>query len=183
VLAGNPTALPLQAVALALLLAALVLAALPAVADWCSASDWSPRAVTAAHLAVMLLPPLLPLRLGTEARRLIIAMLLFAGGAALWLQPSLQGLMTAALLQGTAWGLGWGGLLGTPRVHANAVAPSSAQSGAVAALLLWAMGWVLHHGGPAALVATHALLALCGAMGLVAGPYKFILARLPHRYP
>lgn len=56
-LAGDPTALPLPTVALALLLAALALAALlpmmaalPAVADWCGASGWPPRAVTAAHL-------------------------------------------------------------------------------------------------------------------------------------
>ena len=51
-LAGDPTALPLPAVALALALAALLpmMAALPAVADWCGACGWPPRAVTAAHL-------------------------------------------------------------------------------------------------------------------------------------
>jgi hypothetical protein len=232
VMAGDPTALALQAVALALLLAALVLtvllprlgavapgcraglfdcalplaalapwriasqwpqqaallamlpmmAALPAAADWCSTSGWPPRAVTAAHLAAMLLPPWLLRHLGAEARRVTIATLLLAGGAALWLQPSVQGLMSAALLHGTAWGLAWGGLLAAARAPTTAVRPTPAPAGAVAAILLWTLGWALHHGGPAALMATHGLLALCGALGLLVGPYKQMLASMRHRY-
>jgi hypothetical protein len=158
---------PQQAALLAML---PMMASLPALADWCSAGGWPPRAVTAAHLTAMLLPPLLLRRLRAEARRAAIALLLAGGGAALWLQPGLQGLMAAALLHGTAWGLVWGGLLAAQ--SAPAPGPGPAHAAAAVAALLLALGWALHFGGPAALIAAHALLALCGVIGLVTWPHE-----------
>lgn len=134
-----------------------MMAALPALADWCSADGWPPRLATAVHLATMLLPLLLAGRLGSAPRRTLVALLLLAGGAALLLQPGLRGLMLAALLHGLAWGL----------AAADPMAGDSRQPGwgnaLLAALLLLALGVAIDRTGPQALVAVHAVLALAGA--------------------
>jgi hypothetical protein len=173
---------PQQAALLAML---PMMAALPAMADWCTASGASPRTTTAVHLGVMLLPPALlqwPLRRATPARlNTTIALLLVAGGLALLLQPGLPGLALAALLHGAAWGLAWGGPLAAGTRHANGPTPFRAAL-AVAALLL-VLGLALHEGGPAALAVAHGLVALGGAAGLLGARHNRFDARPGHRHP
>lgn len=147
----EPAAWPQQAARLAML---PMMAALPAMADWCSASGVSPPLLLALHAAVMLLPPLL-----LPSRPALIAALLLAGGLALLWLPGLQGLTAAMLLHGAAWSLARG-------LPAGAGASSPAAVGLSAAVLL-AIGFTLAEAGPAALRVVHGALALCGAAALL----------------
>jgi hypothetical protein len=170
---------------LAALLAMLpMMAGLSMLADACSAAGWSHRTESALHLAAMLLPPLLlqaPLRVMAElTRQRWIALLLLAGGAALWLQPGVQGLMVAMLLHGLAWGLAWGGPMAAGERQPDGPPPLVAAS--FGALLLLSLGAAVATLGLDALAAVHASLAICGAVGLV-GAWRHNLRHARHRHP
>ena len=156
--------------AAALLAMLPMMAALPALAEGCSAGGWPPRSASALHLASMLLPPLLlglpGLRLPAARRPALIGLLLLAGGVALLAWPGFEGLMAAALLHGSAWGCAWGGPLAAGERPAPGPRPLVAATGV--ALLLLLLGAALGASGPAALQLTHALLAACGGVGLLA---------------
>lgn len=161
-----------------------MMAGLPWLADACSAAGWAPRTGSALHLAAMLLPPLLlqaPLRtLAERARQIGIALLLLTGGAALWLQPGVPGLMSAMLLHGLAWSLAWGGAMASGQRQPEG--PSPLAAAAFGALLLLALGAALATSGLGALAAVHGLLAGCGAVGL-AGAWRHNLRHARHRHP
>ena len=161
-----------------------MMAGLPWLADACSAAGWTPHTESALHLAAMLLPPLLlqaPLRaLAERPRQVGIALLLLAGGAALWLLPGVQGLMTAMLLHGLAWSLAWGGAMAAGRRQPDGPSPLAAS--AFGALLLLTLGAALAALGLGALSAVHALLAVCGTVGL-AGAWRHNLRDVRHRHP
>jgi len=162
-----------------------MMAGLPWLADACSAAGWAPRTESALHLAAMLLPPLLlqtPLRtLAERPRQVGIALLLLAGGFALWLVPGVRGLMTAMLLHGVAWSLAWGGAMAAGQRQPDGPSPLAAS--AFGALLLLTLGAALAALGLGALAAVHALLALCGAVGL-AGAWRHNLQQhVRHRHP
>jgi hypothetical protein len=160
-----------------------MMAGLPLLADACSAAGWPPRTESALHLAAMLLPPLLlqvPLRvLADRSRQGWIALLLLAGGAALWLQPGVQGLMAAMLLHGLAWSVAWGGTMAAGQRQPDGPPPLVAAT--LAALLLLSLGAAVALRGLDALVTVHAALALCGAVGL-AGAWRHNLRHARHRH-
>jgi hypothetical protein len=161
-----------------------MMAGLPMLADACSAAGWSHRTESALHLAAMLLPPLMlqaPLRvLAQQARQRWIALLLLAGGAALWLHPGVQGLMVAMLLHGLAWGLAWGGAMAAGERQPDGPPPLVAAS--FGALLLLSLGAAIATLGLDALATVHASLALCGAAGL-AGAWQHNPRDACHRHP
>ncbi len=153
-----------------------MMAALPALADWCGADAWPQRSATALHLGAMLLPPLLLplLRPPAAMLRLVLALLMVAGGAALLLRQGVQGLMAAALLHGVAWGLAWGGPLAhratasTRAAGHHLAGATPGRAAAAAAALLLALGLGLDAAGPDALRLAHGALALLGAAALLA---------------
>jgi hypothetical protein len=145
-----------------------MMAGLPWLAEACAAVGWWPRTESALHLAAMLLPPLLlqaPLRrLPERPRQAGIALLLLAGGIALWLMPGVRGLMASMLLHGAAWSLAWGGVMASGQRQPTGPAPWATS--AFGALLLLALGAALSGLGLGALAGVHALLAGCGAVGM-----------------
>lgn len=166
---------PLHAAALAML---PMMAALPAMADWCAASQAWLGAATAWHLAAMVLPAL-ALRAWlqrVQRRRLngVVAALLLAGGLALPGWPGLSGLMLAAMLHALAWSLAWGAPMLSREVAPRAAAqPVRVQSMATLgaalsmATAVLALGIAIDRFGPQALMAVHAALAVAGGAGLL----------------
>jgi hypothetical protein len=146
-----------------------MMAAMPAMADWCSPLGAGPGAMWALHGAAMLLPAW---ALGAAGGRLrpaaveaACALLLAAGALAWWSLPGLQAWLVASLLHAAAWSLAWA--LPQPAARAAGWAqplpaaglPHAALWSAPAAVLL--LGWGLAHHGP---VAVQAVQALLGAM-------------------
>lgn len=161
---------PQQAALLAML---PMMAALPALADACRAGGLSPAALLALHAAAMLLPPLL-----LPSSPWLVAALLAAGGGALLALPGLQGLTITMLLHGAAWGLA--------RTAPRAAAAAPIAGMALPVLVLLGVAFALAQAGPAALLAVHGALALCGVAGLVAMARRHNPAhhgRATHRHP
>jgi len=166
---------PLHAAALAML---PMMAALPAMVDWCAVSPPWFGAATAWHLAAMVLPAVtLRAWLQRVARRRlngVVAVLLLAGGLALLGWPGLYGLMLAAVLHALAWSLAWAAPMVSreraPRAAAQparlqGLAPLGAALSMAAAVL--ALGIAIDRFGPQALMAVHAALAVVGSAGLL----------------
>jgi hypothetical protein len=151
-----------------------MMASLPVMAEWCGDLRWSSATGTALHLGAMLLPALL-LHTGWPVRRLAqsTGVLLVIGGASL-LWPTLSGLMVASLLHGLAWSVAWAAMLGPrkggasppPSIRPHTTVLRPAMLTAAAVLLL---GCAIDQFGPAALAGVHAVLALLGLVGLMAG--------------
>jgi len=163
---------PLHAALLAML---PMMAALPAMADWCAVSGRPVSFVTAVHLAAMLGPPLLlrGVLVGASRRHLRIAVtaLLVAGAVLLVWWPGLRGLMSASLLHGLAWSLAWA----TPMLEREAAprrssaATSDWAAAALAALAVLLLGSALARFGPPALAAMHAALAALALLAVATG--------------
>lgn len=179
-----------------------MMASLPAMADWCrSGPGLSPELSVLAHLGAMVLPACVVRRWLANAslaeRRHAVLALMLSSGVALLAWPGLNGLMAAAMLQGTAWSLAWAGpLLGRA---SEAAGPgghptpgptrlSSAQgpgqwllsghhprqlaalvAAAAPATALLGLGLLIHHQGPQGLAGLHAALVVTAAVGPLAG--------------
>jgi hypothetical protein len=166
---------PLHAATLVML---PMMAALPAMSEWCGAAPGWLGGVPAWHLGAMLLPALCLRpwlrRVNRPALNAGLAALLLAGALALSFWPGLNGLMVAELLHATAWSLAWA----TPMLERDAavlprqpsrVSPASAtlaQASLVATAMLL-LGLALDRFGPPALVAVHAGLAGLALLGLL----------------
>ncbi len=167
---------PVQAAALAML---PMMAALPAMADWCAiASAWLAPDATAWHLAAMVLPALgLRAWLTRVSRRRlngVVAALLLAGGASMLAWPGVNGLMLTALLHAAAWSLAWAAPMLRREVLAPAAPPLARMQGVatmgaavMTAFAVLALGMAIDRFGPPALMAVHAALALAGLTGLL----------------
>lgn len=166
---------PLHAATLVML---PMMAALPAMSEWCGAAPGWLGSVTAWHLGAMLLPALCLRtwlsRLNRPALNAGLAALLLAGALVLLSWPGLNGLMLAQLLHATAWSLAWAAPMlardaaALPRTPSR-VAPASttlAQASLVATAVLL-LGWALDRFGPPALAAVHAGLAGVALLGLL----------------
>jgi hypothetical protein len=140
-----------------------MMAALAGMSAWCSAVGWPAPAMTAAHLAAMLLPPwLLRHRVPGRIDAAVMLLALAAGLLAVLARPGLDGLMAASLCHAVAWGLAWRLALACPAAPRPATA--AVWRPALAVLLL---GVALAATGPVALMVLHGLLgalALAGAM-------------------
>jgi hypothetical protein len=174
----EPAEWPLPAATLAML---PMMASLPTLADSCGTLGWPPRLATGLHLAAMLLPGALCaglLKRATTRRRLqAVGLLLLTGGAVMWASPGTAGLMGGVLLHGVAWSLAWAGALAGPRTlapttcsHAASRTPLLAAALGMA-LAIVMLGLAIEQSGPAALLTTHALLAVLGAAGLAAAAW------------
>ncbi len=165
---------PLQAAALAML---PMMAALPAMVDWCaSAPGWWAADAMAWHLAAMVLPALGARawlqRVGRRRLNTVLAGLLLAGGVSMLAWPGLNGLMLCALLHAAAWSLAWA----APMLRREVLsAPARAQRVAtvgvavMTACAVLALGLAIDRFGPPALMAVHGALALAAWVGW-AGP-------------
>lgn len=181
----RPADWPQQAAQLAML---PMMATLPAMAHWCRGDwGWSPSISALVHLAAMLLPALLLrrwlVRAGLPAARRVIAVLLLASGAVLWLRPGLGGLMAATLLQAGAWSLAWASPMlqptgTTPGAHRSPPGDAALQAASAAAAVL-ALGAALAAHGPDALRAVQAGLAALGLAGAAAGAIGAIGTSVP----
>ena len=186
----EPAEWPLPAATLAML---PMMASLPTLAATCGALGWPPGLATGLHLAAMLLPGALCaglLERATARQRLqAVGLLLVTGGAVMWAAPGTAGLMGGMLMHGAAWSLAWAGALAGPRTLASSTGsftdasttrhatlqPASGTPVLAAAfgmaLATVALGLAIEQSGPAALMATHALLAAFGAAGLAAAAW------------
>ena len=99
---------PLRAAAFVML---PMMATLPTLAERCAAAGTSVAAMTALHLAAMLLPAWAakPFALSMSPRQLRAAVtaLLITGAVLPWWWAGWNGGMTASLLHCTAWSLAW----------------------------------------------------------------------------
>jgi hypothetical protein len=170
---------PLQAAMLVML---PMMAALPLMAEWCGTgfdNRFAGQTSIALHLAAMLLPAWAlhgPLQhLGRHALRHAVTAALVAGAVMLAVWPGVAGLMSASLLQASAWSLAWAGPMLSRPTPANGVLPAASSAplsrvGLVATSMVTcgavlALGSAIAAHGPAALIAVHAALAAIAAFG------------------
>jgi hypothetical protein len=168
---------PLQAAALAML---PMMAALPAMSEWCGAAATGGLAdVTGWHLGAMAVPALVMRAwLRRADRRTLsasVALLLLAGGAVLLAWPGLFGLTAASLLHGAAWNLAWAG----PMLRREDAPPAltcrpareawwaALGPAAMTAAGVLGLGVAIDVMGPQALVAVHGAIAALAAAGLL----------------
>lgn len=154
------------------LLAGLVMlpmmASLPLMVDWCRSQPVAPAAMVVLHLAAMFAPALLlrPLARSWSVWRLSIVCTasLVTGVVLAGVLPAPANLFALTLAHGAAWGLAWVGQLWSPaRRGTQGSSPLRAAIGYAALTLLF--GLAVDRFGMAAVVATHAVIALaaCGA--------------------
>ncbi|MBL8351080.1 MAG: hypothetical protein JNL87_12305 [Burkholderiaceae bacterium] len=189
----RPALWPQATAALAML---PMMATLALMADWCGAAGFSPLASTAAHLAAMLAPALLLRAWGATGRvpisdtmaAAVTAALLVLGGLAL-ARPGIDGLMSAGLLHGLAWGLAWSTVgawpqapaegtcaSGPPRAGPGRAVSAAARPAFCAAAMVLALGAAIAQWGLAALAGVHAVLATLGAAGALALAWQALAA-------
>jgi hypothetical protein len=162
----TPADAPLHAAALVML---PMMAALPALAEWCATGGWTPRAVSALHLAAMFVPALLLApRLGAWSRarlRAVVALLLVAGAAAVLAADGAVA-FAGMLLHGAAWSLAWAApMLARDRARPPTDRLAPLRAAGVAAGGVLALAAVLAAAGPPALREVHVLIAIAAVAG------------------
>lgn len=160
---------PLRAAAFVML---PMMATLPALGERCTAAGTSVAAMTALHLAAMLLPAWATTPFARSIRapqlRAAVTTLLIAGAALPWCWAGWNGLMTASLLQAAAWSLAWAVPMlqrDAPRIQARG---SAFGAGGCSAVALLALGLAIEDLGLAALQACLLGLALVAFVGVAA---------------
>ncbi len=158
---------PLRAAAFVML---PMMATLPTLAERCAAAGTSVAAMTALHLAAMLLPAWAakPFALSMSPRQLRAAVtgLLIAGAVLPWWWAGWNGLMTASLLHCSAWSLAWAVPMLQRDAPRAAARGSALGAGACSAIALMVFGLAIEQLGPAALQACLAGLALVAFVGV-----------------
>ena len=158
---------PLRAAAFVML---PMMATLPTLAERCAAAGTSVAAMTALHLAAMLLPAWAakPLALSISPRQLRTAVtgLLIAGAVLPWWWAGWNGLMTASLLHCGAWSLAWAVPMLQRDAPRTAARGSALGAGACSAIALMAFGLAIEQLGPAALQVCLVALALVAFVGV-----------------
>lgn len=146
-----------------------MMASLAVMTEWCTAAaSTTPSQVIGAHLAAMLVPPLLLHLSGAAPRNHAwIAALMASGLAFAGWAPGLQGVMGASLLHSLAWGLAWFILV----THSPQECTAKARSGLCAvvapACAVYLLGLALAGMGPMALTFVHVALGFFATVGAV----------------
>ncbi|MGE5336620.1 MAG: hypothetical protein ACM3PU_02265 [Gemmatimonadota bacterium] len=144
-----------------------MMAALPLMAEWCSAQAVAPQTMVLLHLAAMFGPALLLrqsiARWSLRALATACVVLLVSGAALAMWAPGPLDLIGLAVTHGAAWGLAWSGQLWAPtRRGRQGTSPLRAALG-YAALTL-AFGFIVEHAGARGVTVVHAALGLAAAL-------------------